>query len=430
MSEETMINIEEKDQKTLELNTEVEDQQYEDNLWQAKTGLDSESLCGAIETIIFMSDRPVPLSKIRKLIDEDMPLRVLHESIEKLQEGYETKQHGIRLSEVGEGYQFRTKATFSKYVKDLFKVNSLVLTPSTLEVLAIIAYKQPVSKTEIEKIRGVDSSHIVRTLMDKKLVKMSGRSNELGRPTQYSTTQEFLEVFNLADLGELPPEHDLEEIANTNEVGNIEDIREICEGEKGKFKFDEIDELDKLSSDIKSIQSDTTFTKSLRLEDKKRYSEEGTPVKSAFDILEEYIINKELEELNKLSAESDLLGIGDPQVIQDFTLGPFNLPDEGDDQFEMIDLDTGDSVEVSTEKDVNLDTFFDEGNSESDEKQSLSDALDEAFSNLMTPAKEMNVNETDLANKESEIDELTSTISQKAQKMDFDLSFLNDESDK
>ena len=216
MSEETMINIEEKDQKILELNTEVEDQQYEDNLWQAKTGLDSESLCGAIETIIFMSDRPVPLNKIRKLIDEDMPLRVLHESIEKLQEEYETKQHGIRLSEVGEGYQFRTKATFSKYVKDLFKVNSLVLTPSTLEVLAIIAYKQPVSKIEVEKIRGVDSSHIVRTLMDKKLVKMSGRSNELGRPTQYSTTQEFLEVFNLADLGELPPEHDLEEIANTN----------------------------------------------------------------------------------------------------------------------------------------------------------------------------------------------------------------------
>ena len=106
------------------------------------------------------------------------------------------------------------------------------------------------------------------------------------------------------------------------------------------------------------------------------------------------------------------------------------MPDEGDDEFEMIDLDTGTAVEVSTEEDVNLDTFFEEDNSESDEKQSLSDALDEAFSNLMTPKKDMNVNETDLANKESEIDELTSTISQKAQKMDFDLSFLNDENDK
>ncbi|HLT22853.1 MAG TPA: SMC-Scp complex subunit ScpB, partial [Bacteriovoracaceae bacterium] len=148
-----------------------DEKEQEDMLWQARTGLNPATLCGAIETIIFMSDKPISIQKIKAQIDPELPLRVIHESLSRLQAGYEEKHHGIRLVEVAEGYQFRTKATYSKFVQNLFKVNSLVLTPTALEVLAIIAYKQPVSKTEVEKIRGVDSSHIIRALMDKRLVK-------------------------------------------------------------------------------------------------------------------------------------------------------------------------------------------------------------------------------------------------------------------
>ena len=126
-------------------------------LWQARTGLNSDSLCGAIETIIFMNDKPVSIQKIRSLIDQDIPLKVIHESLQRLQSEYEEKHHGLRLLEVAEGYQYRTKATYSKYVQDIFKINSLVLSPTALEVLAILAYKQPVSKVEVDKIRGVDS---------------------------------------------------------------------------------------------------------------------------------------------------------------------------------------------------------------------------------------------------------------------------------
>ena len=88
----------------------------EDKLWQARTGLNTDTLCGAIETIIFMSDRPVNLLKIKTQIDNDLPLRVVHESIARLQEEYEAKHHGIRLMEIAEGYQFRTKATHSKII--------------------------------------------------------------------------------------------------------------------------------------------------------------------------------------------------------------------------------------------------------------------------------------------------------------------------
>ena len=125
------------------------EKEQEDKLWQARTGLNFETLCGAIETIIFVQDKPINLLKIKNQIDADLPLRVVHESIARLQSEYEAKHHGIRLMEVAQGYQFRTKATYSKIIQNIFKVQSLQLSPTALEVLAIIAYKQPISKTTV-----------------------------------------------------------------------------------------------------------------------------------------------------------------------------------------------------------------------------------------------------------------------------------------
>jgi len=479
------------------------DEEQEDKLWQARTGLNFETLCGAIETIIFMSDKPVPLAKIRNVIDEDLPLRVVHSSLERLQSEYELKHHGIRLQEVAEGYQFRTKATYSKYVQDLFKVNSLVLSPTALEVLAIIAYKQPVSKIEVEKIRGVDSSHIVRGLMDKRLVRVTGRSNEAGRPVLYGTTAEFLEVFNLANLDQLPPEHELEEMSQ-QEIGKISDIKTIVHhGDKTRFSFDEIDELDALSERIKSIDSETEFTRSLKLEEKKRRTEEGEVVKSAFDLLEEHLDNRLVTNANEDSLASEVFtAITDPQVIKDLTAGPFNMPemiDEEEDDFQMIDLDTGEVITDDLEDDgsvadpdeiVELDddydmlvdiemseeeikeiseatglpilpadepedsvaevleelveavatpespvkeqaeqtaaALFDENK---DEVASLAAALDAAFANLTGSSlddTDFEESEANVEEKASDIDSLTSMISEKAKDLDLDLGFLND----
>lgn len=414
----------------------------EEQLWKARTGLNRETLCGAIETIIFMSERPVSIQKIKKLIDDEMPIRVIHESILKLQEGYEQTHHGLRLQEVAEGYQFRTKATFSKYVQDLFKVNSLVLSPTALEVLAIIAYKQPVSKNEVEKIRGVDSSHIIRGLMDKRLVKVTGRSNEAGRPSVYGTTPEFLEVFNLADLSGLPPEHELDEMI-TQGVGNISDIKTIVHSSSNnEFDFDEIDELDQLSDSIKSISVETSFTKSLKVEEKKRINESGEKVKTAFDLLEDHL-NEELVKAANIAASesSELSGvIGFPEVISDLTAGPFNIP-EIEEEFQMIDLETGDVIEedaldleVELEEESEAVTgeevpFFAE-----DDAKKLSSALDDVFSKISNGMTSEELSEDqekqitdqqDLADKKSsDIDELTDSIVNKGSDFDLDLSFL------
>ncbi len=436
LKESEELSVEE-DDFNLELDYFDEEKQ-EDKLWQARTGLNTDTLCGAIETIVFMSDKPVPLARIRKLIDEDMPLRVIHEAISRLQNEYESSHHGLRLLEVAQGYQFRTKATFSKYVQELFKVSSLVLSPTALEVLAIIAYKQPVSKIEVEKIRGVDSSHIVRALMDKRLVRVSGRSEEAGRPVLYSTTPEFLEVFNLADLDQLPPEHELEALVEENKVGKISEIKTIVHsGDKTSFVFDEVDELDELSESIKAIKSDTLFTKSLSSEERKRKNSEGEEVKSAFDLLEEYLANEQVKEGNLESKESHLMIEGvDPSIISDLTAGPFNVPEV--DDFEMIDLETGEALveepvemlEEDTKANDDLIELFD--TSVTKEEQLAKD-LDDAFAKLTGEKLEEvseifnELEEDQIELKEAGIDSLTDEMISKANDLDIDLNFLENE---
>ncbi|MGZ3790358.1 MAG: SMC-Scp complex subunit ScpB [Bacteriovorax sp.] len=435
----------------------VSDMISDELLWQARTGLNSDTLCGAIETIIFMSDKPVSIQKIKALIDEDMPLKVIHEALQRLQAEYEEKHHGLRLLEVAEGYQYRTKATYSKYVQDIFKINSLVLSPTALEVLAILAYKQPVSKVEVDKIRGVDSGHIVRALMDKRLVKVVGRSEELGRPVLYGTTPEFLEVFNLPNLSALPPEHELDEMSRASTVGKIADIKTLVhDGDKARFKFDEIDELDMLSESIKNISAETDFTASLKVEEKKRLSAEGEEIKSAFDLLEEFVNRRLISEQNKLALESMLTtNVIDPKVIDDLEAGPFNAPLLDEEEFQMIDLDTGlpieelpelpedefadesseeegfdDSLIADGEYDIIVDLEFD---TEDTEEEALSKALDAAFSNLTGESLDSRLSDEEFAfggvleEKNQELDQLTNDVIEKGQDLDLDLSFLKDE---
>ncbi len=424
-----------KESFSLEL-SHYDQKEQEDMMWQARTGLNPDTLCGAVETLIFMSDRPISIQKIKAQIDEELPLRVLHDSITRLQEGYEAKHHGIRLVEVAEGYQFRTKATYAKHVQNLFKVQSLVLTPTALEVLAIIAYKQPVSKTEVEKIRGVDSSHIIRALMDKRLVKITGRSEELGRPSMFGTTEEFLEVFNLASIDQLPPEHELAELATKPEVAAIADIKSVVfGGDKKKFDFDELEELDKLSESIKDIASETDFTMLLKQEEKRRIDGEDSGVKrSAFDILEEFVLREETIRQNREAITSEpLMSALEPKSADVAFEGVLNAP-EIDEEWEaenkklVIDEDSNepwaDLTLAADEEEFTLE----------DEARELEEALNQAFANLTGEKLEA------APESQEELDEHLKTLDftvdsaiKKGMELDMDLSFLAEalpESDK
>jgi len=363
----------------LAINSVLIDEIEKEEGWKDRTGLDFDGLCGAIETIIFMSDKPVPLLRLKKVIDDEIPLKIVHEAIQKLQADYEKKHHGIRLVEIAEGYQFRTKAIYSRFVQDLFKITGLTLTPSCLEVLAIIAYRQPVSKFDVEKIRGVDSSHLIRTLMDKRLVKLLGRSDDMGRPSIYGTTSEFLDVFNLPDLNALPPEYELDAIIESKKV-DITQISQVRNASRENFIFDDVDELEELASKIRSIATTTTFTSDLN----SNKADDGVR-KNAFELLESHIDKNLIHQSMKLSSESDTLGIPDEIKVLKDLLGPFaNAPLE-EEEFEMIDLETGEAIsnadveldeeEVSEGELENIEVTLCESHDSEDQKEKTEESL-------------------------------------------------------
>ena len=421
--EETVVEVPLVETQSEDFSFEVshfDEKEQEDMFWMARTGLNADTLCGAIETIIFMSDRPISIQKVKAQIDSELPLRVVHESLVKLQAGYEEKFHGIRLVEVAEGYQFRTKATYSKFVQNLFKLNSLVLSPTALEVLAIIAYKQPVSKNDVEKIRGVDSSHIIRALMDKRLVKMAGRSEELGRPSLFATTEEFLEVFNLADISGLPPEYELEEMATKNTIGTIADIKSVVfRSDSKKFSQDEFEELDLLSANIQQIASDTNFTSLLKSEEKKKSDGESNIRKSAFDILEDFVNRDSSLKQNMLAMTSEtLMNVIEAKVVDLNQEGIiFNAPEEVDEEFEALRAAEIAELEAADAKTLEMEAL------------ELEKALDLAFEQLT--GDKLDAGEMDFQ-VDGEINNLDLSVDlaiMKGKDFDLDLSFLNEVSE-
>jgi len=189
-----------------------------------------ENIKAIIEALVLVSEAPLALEKICAVLTEVEKVQV-KDALDKLIAEYEERKSGICLQEVAGGYQFRTRAELSNWVKKLKGSKPASLSPASLETLAIVAYRQPIVKAEIESIRGVDVSAPLRGLLDKKLVRIVGRKDVPGKPIIYGTTRKFLEVFNLKDLSELPTLRELKELNQSQEIDenipsqeNIEDI--------------------------------------------------------------------------------------------------------------------------------------------------------------------------------------------------------------
>lgn len=160
-----------------------------------------------IEAIIFSSPEPVTIKDIQKVID--MNEQVILDSINQLMNEYSNRDGGINIIEIAGGYQMATKAEYSSWIRKLKKNSqSNKLSQASLETLAIIAYKQPLTKLEIDHIRGVNSDGAVKNLVDKRLIKIVGKKEAPGRPFLYGTTKDFLQYFGLKNLMDLPPLND------------------------------------------------------------------------------------------------------------------------------------------------------------------------------------------------------------------------------
>jgi len=167
------------------------------------SAVDKKQLKCIIENLIFASETPLTIDTIREIID-GADKKTLRSLITDLMEEYRIMDRGFTLTEVAGGYQFRTKQEYSKWVMKLKKNRPFRLSQQAMETLAIIAYKQPITRPEIEHIRGVDVGGMLRSLLDKKLIRILGRKGVPGKPLIYGTSNRFLEVFALKDLSSLP----------------------------------------------------------------------------------------------------------------------------------------------------------------------------------------------------------------------------------
>ncbi len=174
-----------------------------------------------IESVLFAAAAPVGLRKLVDILEGPTPKEV-QAALARLKEIYAPGQRGIQLLDVAGGYQFRTARENAEWVRAVFRDKPTRLGRAALETLAIIAYKQPVTRTEIEAIRGVDVDGVLSTLMARRLIKIIGRKEAVGRPLLYSTTTEFLETFGLKDVKELPSLKELGPAPDDGETSETE----------------------------------------------------------------------------------------------------------------------------------------------------------------------------------------------------------------
>ena len=167
-----------------------------------------------IEALLFVSDKPLSLEQLRTVLERDTA--DIKAALKELKEDYQNK-HSFRLREVAGGYQLVTDPEYASWLRKLFQGGRKErLSRPALETLAIIAYKQPITKPEMEQLRGVDVNGVVKTLLEKNLIRIRGRKNVIGRPLLYGTTKRFLEYFGLNSLEELPDLDQLVEMEQEN----------------------------------------------------------------------------------------------------------------------------------------------------------------------------------------------------------------------
>ncbi len=192
-----------------------------------------ENIKHIIESLLFVAEEPLTVDNIKR-ITTHAETREIRDALAALSTEYEARLGGFYLDEVAGGYQIRTRPEYTEWIKKLIQPKPLRLSKAALETLVIIAYKQPIIRSDVEHLRGVDCGGVLRVLLERKFIRVLGRREIAGRPLIYATTKRFLEVFDLKDLKDLPTPKEIEELgaslSETEETAALESMEET-EGE-------------------------------------------------------------------------------------------------------------------------------------------------------------------------------------------------------
>jgi segregation and condensation protein B len=242
--------------------------------------LTDEQVQSIVESSLFSTDKPISIAVIKQAFKgTNVKSKEIRAAIEVLKEQYQDHVRGFTLEEVAGGFQLRTKPANMKYLRQSVKARPFKLSGPALEVMSIVAYKQPVTKAQIDEIRGVESGHLLRALMEKQLLTFGERSDLPGKPMFYETTRKFLEIFGLRNIQELPSLHEIDQLIPEG-IGEVEDKETLSDltGQLsqtvGTTYSEGEDELLKITDELSTITTSSEFFEQEKQRQKEKRDEE------------------------------------------------------------------------------------------------------------------------------------------------------------
>ncbi|MGA0163793.1 MAG: SMC-Scp complex subunit ScpB [Bdellovibrionota bacterium] len=205
-----------------------------------------------LEGVLFALGQPVSVESLSEVLEWDQ--EEVQSLLNELSEDFQQPSRGMNLKKVAGGYQLRTKPELKEIMARFFEKRPPRLTQAMLEVLSIIAYKQPTTRPEVDKIRGVDSSGAIKTLLERSLIEMRGRSDGVGNPVLYATTPKFLEWFQIGSLGDLPPLAEMEALGSSTEEAS-ENLLHLLNKDEG-FAAEDLRSVDDTLHELSKHQRD------------------------------------------------------------------------------------------------------------------------------------------------------------------------------
>lgn len=273
--------------------------------------IDSLQMFSIIESLLFASDKALSLSTLKQVFHgTTVDTKTIKKAMDEMIAIYADPSRGVTLEEVVGGWQLRTKLDNVDFLKKIVKARPFRLSGPALEVLSIIAYKQPIIKNEVDQIRGVESGHLVRALMDKGLVSFEGKTDLPGKPMAYSTTRKFLEIFGLRNLEELPTLGEIDQLLpdgigeDEEEKETLSDVTAEMSHHVGAGSYSEgEEELLDITGKLSEINTSTEFFEQEKQRQKdKRERERAEDIREAMT-MGELVEDKDRRWLEKYEAQ-------------------------------------------------------------------------------------------------------------------------------
>lgn len=360
--------------------------------------IEEDQIISVVESMLFSTDKPLTMAAFKQaFVGTQVKTKDIKRALDSLAVDYANPVRGVTLEEVNSGYQLRTKVDNMNLLKRTVKSKPFKLSGPALEVLAIAAYKQPCIKAQIDEIRGVESGHLLRALMEKGLVSFAGKSELPGKPMMYQTTRKFLEIFGLRNLKELPSLSEIDElipegIGEEEEKESLGDLTESLSKDAGETYSEGEDELLKISGQLDNIATSSDF-----FEEEKRREKERREAQRAKDIREALEFSEEVDEKDKRWLERYEARLQEEQEAREREAAEAeaavqNLADAESEPEGVNDESDAEVLEASGETDEEIEAS----------EPAESETMDESFASTDEDGEEIEASSEDSAEGESD----------------------------